>query len=127
MSAPPPQGFPLPQKLWENLTLFFFFFKQQRALGISSLIPVVLRVLGSLALPSIQEARHPTGTPRALARTILHVPLPLLRVMKLGFSVGSWREPMWGGFLTCGEGWLVGGPELADWSPKHLPGREWGL
>lgn len=41
----------------------FFFFKQQRALGISSLIPVVLTLLGSWALPSTQEARHPRGPP----------------------------------------------------------------
>lgn len=58
----PPQSFPLSQNLWEILTLFFFF-KQQRALGISSLIPVVLTLLGSWALPSTQEARHPRGPP----------------------------------------------------------------
>ena len=34
---------------------------------------------------------------------------------------------MCGGFLTCGEGRVVGGPDLVGWSPKHLPGREWGL
>lgn len=67
------------------------------------------------------------GTPPALAYAMVRVPLPLLPVMRLGFSVGSWREPMCGGFLTCGEGWVVGGPDLVGWSPKHLTGREWGL
>lgn len=44
--------------------------------------------------------------------------------MRLGFSVRrAGEEVTCGGFLMCGEGWVVQGPELRGCSPKAPPGQ----
>lgn len=119
-----PLGFPLSQNLWENSTLFFLAAESTWNFQLNSSSADC-----AAGVWPYQASRRPAipRDPPALACTIVRVPLPLLRVMRLGFSVGSWREPTCGGFLMCGEGWVVRGPELAGCSPKHLPDRERGL